>query len=524
MSGQLTGNKKKAPNVAILGFSLESNRQAPISDRKAFEENAYLNSTDIKKEISGDMAGLPVTVQGFFSRMNAIGRWKPIPILLAEAPPGGPVENSFFVDMLNDMRTCLIAETEIDAIYISEHGAGLTTEDDDADGAVFEMARAAVGPNIPIVATLDLHGHVTSKMLCSADAMVAFRTNPHVDQFERGSEAADIISSMLNGMKMTSSLVKVPMISPAVSLLTNSGPYADLIKYGQTLLRDEIINISILAGFAPADAWTNGMSILVLTKGSDKQSKKLAIDTANHLAERAWADRHRYLTNLINSKKMIALCKSVSENPNKRGIIIADVADNPGGGGRGNTIFALKALLEANIQHATVGMIVDPALAKEAHQIGEGKSFSAIFNRDDTTKFSEKWQVHASVLKLTKGNCVGRRGLYKGRRMDLGLCALLSIKGVEVLISTARHQLADPIFLERMGINISKLRVLVVKSRGHFRAGFNEYHSPSDIFEVDFPGLTTPIIENLSLRNVKRPIFPLDPDMEWRPPAADKIC
>ena len=523
MSENLTANNQKAPNVAILGFSLESNRQAPISDRKAFEENTYLNSSEIKKELSGDMAGLPVTVQGFCSRMDAIGHWTPIPILLAEAPPGGPAENSFFIDMLNNMRECLISEPSIDAVYISEHGAGLTTEDDDADGAVFEMVRTTVGPNIPIVATLDLHGHVTSKMLCSADVMVAYRTNPHVDQSERGSEAANIVTSMVNGMEVTSTLVKVPMISPAVSLLTSSGPYADLIKYGQTLLRDEIINISILAGFAPADAWTNGMSVLVTTKGSDKLSKNLATDTANHLAGRAWSDRRRYITNLINPQKMIELCKSVSENPDKSGIIIADVADNPGGGGRGSTVFALKALLEANIEHATVGMIVDPALAKEAHQIGEGTSFCAIFNRDDTTEFSEKWQAQATVLKLTEGNCVGRRGLYKGRRLDLGLCAVLSISGIKVVISTARHQLADPIFLERMGIDISLLRVLVVKSRGHFRAGFDEYHSPSNIFEVDFPGLTTPIIENLSLKNVRRPIFPLDADMEWEVPVSD-VC
>lgn len=515
MDENLSTNIQKIPNIAILGFSLESNRQAPISDRNAFVENLYLNSCDIKRELDGDRAGLPVTVQGFCSRMDTIGHWTPIPILIAEAPPGGPVENSFFLSMLRDMREGLLSEASIDAVYISEHGAGLTTEDDDADGAVFEMVRTAVGPNIPIVATLDLHGHVTSKMLSSTDVMVSFKTNPHVDQFERGFEAANIINSMLNGMQVSSALVKVPMISPAVSLLTANGPYADLIDYGQTLLNDNIINISILAGFAPADASTNGMSVLVTTKGSGKQSKILAQDTANHIAKRAWVERHRYKANLIKPQKMIELCKAVSENPNKPSIIIADVADNPGGGGRGNTAFALRALLKAKIKHAAVGMIIDPALAKEAHEIGEGKSFCAIFNRDEATKFSDKWQAQATILKLIKGSCVGRRGLYKGRRLDLGLCALLSVDGVKVVISTARHQLADPIFLERLGIGISSLRILVVKSRGHFRAGFDETHTPSEIFEVDFPGLTSPLIEKLHLKNVKRPIFPLDGDMEW---------
>ena len=509
---------KKVPNVAILGFSLESNRQAPVSDFSAFEENLYINASEIKKELSGDMAGLPITVQGFCARMDAIGSWKPVPILIAEAPPGGPAENSFFVGMLQEMRDGLLSEGPVDAVYISEHGAGLTTEDDDADGTVFEMVRTAVGPDVPIVATLDLHGHVTPKMLSNVDVMVAFKTNPHVDQFERGCEAANIINSRLNGMQISSALVKVPMISPAVSLLTANGPYADLIEYGQTLLNEKYVNISILAGFAPADASTNGMSVVVTTKGSNKQSKLLAQDTANHIAKRAWADRHSYKTNLIDPQKMIALCKEVSENPSKPGIIIADVADNPGGGGRGNTAFALKALIDAEIEHIAVGMIVDPELAKEAHNIGEGQSFQAIFNRSETTKFSDTWQTQATVLKLIKGSCVGRRGIYKGRRMDLGLCALLAINGVRVIISTARHQLADPIFIERFGINIRSLRILVVKSRGHFRAGFDETHAPSEIYEVDFPGLTSPVIEKLDLKNVKRPIFPLDSDMEWDVP------
>ena len=520
MDEYLASNKKKIPRVAILGFSLESNRQAPVSDSKAFIDNAYLDADDIKKELEGDLAGLPATLRGFCSQMDAIGHWTPVPILLAEAPPGGPADHKFFLEMLSTMRESLLITSSIDAVYISEHGAGLTTEDDDADGAVFEMVRSAVGPNIPIVATLDLHGHVTSKMQSSADVMVAYRTNPHVDQFERGFEAATIMISMLNGMRVSSALVKVPMVSPAVSLLTKKGPYADLIEYGQTLLHEGIVNISILAGFAPADASTNGMSILVTTKDSNTVSKILAEETADHLAEKAWSDRHRYTTNLIKPDRMIELCKLVSEDPNKRGIIIADVADNPGGGGRGNTIFALKALLKAKVKNATVGMIVDPALARESHQLGEGAKFYARFNRDDKTKFSDKFQANATVVKLIKGNCVGRRGLYEGRRLDLGLCALLSINGIKVVISTARHQLADPTFLERMGIEISALRILVVKSRGHFRAGFDEYHTPSEIFEVDFPGLTTPIIHNLCLKNVKRPIFPLDPDMEWHVPDA----
>lgn len=508
----------KIPHIAILGFSLESNRSAPVSDRQAFLKSHYLGAEAMRRELTGDRAGLPGTVQGFCAEMDRTGDWKPVPILLAEAPPGGPAEHGFFMEMLEDMRDGLSAAEAIDGVYISEHGAGLSTEEDDADGAVFAMVREVVGPNVPIIATLDLHGHVTPRMQRSVDVMVAYLTNPHVDQEERGCEAARIMSAMLSGMRTSSTLVKVPMISPAVSLLTAYGPFADLVNYGQTLVQPPIINVSILPGFAPANASTNGMSIIVTANRDEPNGTEVAKIVARQLADRAWADRHRYETRLTGLDDAIKLSRAVTEDPTRPAIILADVADNPGGGGRGNTMYILQRLHEEGIRNATVGMIIDPALASEAHELGIGARFRARFNRDETTKFSEPFEADAKVERLLDGDCVGRRGLFEGRRINLGLCALISLDGIQVVIASARQQLAEPVFLERLGLDIAQLRVLVVKSRGHFRAGFDEHHTPEQIIEVDVPGLTTPILSKLGLDRVPRPIFPLDPDMDWRSP------
>jgi len=513
-----TGSNTTGPNIAILGFALESNRNAPVSDRQSFMESYYLDAEAISRELAGDRAGLPGTVQGFCAAMDKIGNWTPVPIQLAEAPPGGPAEHEFFLDMLASMRAGLSAAGAIDGVYISEHGAGLSTEEDDADGAVFAMVREVVGPNVPVIATLDLHGHVTPRMQRSVDAMVAYLTNPHVDQEQRGREAAQILSAMLAGMRTNSTLIKVPMISPAVSLLTAHGPYADLINFGQTFVKPPVINVSILAGFAPANASTNGMSIVVTSDASQPNSAEITSKVARQLAEKAWADRHRYKTKLTSLDEAVDLAKAVNDDPNKPAIILADVADNPGGGGRGNTMYILQRLYEEAIKDATVGMIIDPALAIDAHERGVGARFRAKFNREETTRFSQPFEADARVEQLAKGDCIGRRGLFEGRRVNLGLCALLSLGGLQVAVATARQQLAEPVFLERLGLNIAQLRILVVKSRGHFRAGFNEYHKPEHIYEVDVPGLTTPILDRLGLDRVPRPIFPLDPDMDWQPP------
>ena len=179
----------------------------------------------------------------------------------------------------------------------------------------------------------------------------------------------------------------------------------------------------------------------------------------------------------------------------------------------------LKRLHEADAQGVVIGMMIDPPLAAEAHRVGEGAVFTAKFNREDENPFSEPYSADVSVECLASGPFVGRRGIYAGRRVNLGLCALLSLDGLKVVVASHRQQCADPVFLERMGIDVSKARTLVIKSRGHFRAGFDEFFPPEQIFEVDVPGLTTPVLTRLGLNRVPRPIYPLDPEMEWSPPA-----
>ncbi|MFK7891156.1 MAG: M81 family metallopeptidase [Granulosicoccus sp.] len=503
--------------IAILGFSLEANRNAPVSDKKSFQQTLYLQGATFEAELAGDRVSLPGTVRGFCATLDQSISWIAVPIVLAEAPPGGPVEQTFFEQLLAQMRQGLEQATKhpdgLDGVYISEHGAGLAEHTDDADGEVFSMVRDVVGTNVPIIATLDLHGHVTTRMNESTDVMVAYLTNPHVDQFERGTEAAHIMMQMHLGMRPRSVLVRVPMVCPAVSLLTANGPFAELVAYGQSRLDDNVVNVSILPGFAPADASTNAMSIVVTTRGDSALAQELANDIAN----RAWADRKRYVANLTPLQEAIIQAATVVDSPDQRPLLLADVADNPGAGGRGNTVYILRELLRRQVHNVVIGMMYDEALAAQAHTQNIGDSFHAHFNRDETTRFSESLNVDVEVEALADGTCIGRRGIYADRRVDLGPCALLRVAGIRIAVVSRRHQCADPVFLERMGIDLKLVRILVIKSRGHFRAGFDEYFSDDQIVEVDAPGLTTPVIPNLNLVRVARPIYPLDPDMNWAP-------
>ena len=164
-------------------------------------------------------------------------------------------------------------------------------------------------------------------------------------------------------------------------------------------------------------------------------------------------------------------------------------------------------------------MFFDPRLAAAAHEWGKGEAFMATFNSAAETEFSKRFQAAVKVLALSDGKCVGRRGLWAGRAISLGKSALLDVGGfVKIVVCSVRKQCADPVFFEMFGLDVASARTVVVKSRGHFRAGFDEFFKPDQVIEVDAPGLTSPVLSRFDFKNLPRPVFPLDQDAAWDGP------
>jgi len=501
--------------VALLGLMLESNSFAPVTTEEDYLSRVYLAGDEILEDLSSSDPALPTEIRGFVKTMNARCDWAPVPILVGLVEAGGPLEHDFFQTAYEEMRRRLEAAIPLDAVYISNHGAMITTENRDPDGAIFSLVRSIVGPDVPVVATLDLHGNVSEQMVEAADVIVAYRTNPHVDMLERGMETACILLELFAGMKPEVAFLRLPVTPPTVTLLTEQGPYADLINYGQSLVSDDIVNVSILGGFAYSDTPKNGLAIIVTGRSANGAARAVA----EKIAQRAWSEHLRYTPHLTSLDEAVRRVIEVGNDENLAPVILADVADNPGGGGNGNTMWILEALHKAGATGVIVGVINDPALAAEATELGEGAKFTAVFNRVEPDQFSRRFETEATVVRLRDGDCVGRRGFYAGRRMNLGPTALLDLGGIQVVVISIRTQCADPIFLEMMGLDIAAARAVVVKSRGHFRAGFNEFFGPEQVIEVDAPGLTSPILSRFEFKNLPRPVFPVDDEVEWALPA-----
>jgi microcystin degradation protein MlrC len=457
---------------------------------------------------------------GFVTAMDAVGPWIPVPILLATAEPNGPVEHSFFSEMLAEMRRGLEAAGQLDGVYICAHGAALTTAEDDPDGVLFAMVREIVGPDTPVVATLDLHANVSERMVAALDVFIGYRTNPHLDMRERGVEAAAALREMIGGVRPKRAFLRLPIVPPTVTMLTAAGPYAELIDYGQARLAAdparEIMNVSVMGGFAFADTAKNGLAIIVTARSSAAAARELALD----IAAEAWARRERFVPQLTSLDDAIALAIAAGSDAAHPPRAFADVADNPGGGGRGNTVFLLEAFRKAGVKGALLGVFHDPALAAEAHGLGVGASFTARFNRAGGDEFSKPFAATVTVRALSDGVCRGRRGIFAGRNIRLGKSCALDLGGITVIVISLRTQCADPVFFEMFGLDIAKARSVIVKSRGHFRGGFDEFFRHEQIVEVDLPGLTSPMLNRFAWTRLPRPVVPLDREVTWRPNCA----
>ena len=510
------------PRVAIAGFFLECNRWAPVTTQAMFAQSIDLAGEELGAELRSPAPRLLPDAIGFAAAMDRTGPWQAVPIRCAGAQPGGPVEQGYFDALVADIEARLRTQAPVDAVFISSHGAALSTAGEDPDGVLFARIRAVVGPDVPVVAVLDLHTNVSQAMVDALSGFVAYRTNPHADLRERGEEAALLLRRFLQDGAGCVALSKLPLVAPATSQLITPGTvYAQLIEEAQREVQGEVLNVSLCGGFALADSVKCGFSVVVTTR---RGARAQALQVSRRLAQRVWDERRRFVSTLTPLPQAVALALQAGQGLGPP-LMLADVADNPGAGGGGNTVDLLRALLEAGAQGVLLGVFTDGALAREAHARGPGARFEAVFNRDaedHPPAASSKpspgvacLRRAAQVLALSDGRFLGRRGLVAGTRRDMGPSALLDLGGVRVAVISHRQQLLDPAQLDVLGVDLATVRTLVVKSRGHFRAAFEGFAPPERIVEVDAPGLTTPNLRTLPWRHLPRPMFPIDEDAVW---------
>ncbi|MBI2481727.1 MAG: M81 family metallopeptidase [Planctomycetia bacterium] len=426
-----------------------------------------------------------------------------LPLLCARAQPSGVVEQKSFETMLNWFLERLERALPVDGVLLDLHGAMVTEEHEDAEGAFVEAVRDLVGAKLPIVMTLDLHANITAKMAELSDVIIGFDTYPHVDMQDRGREAAELLARMIRGeVAPVQEFRQLPLLTMPPMQCTLREPMQSLMQRVHRLEEEPgILTATVAMGFPFADIHDAGVSVLVTTN----DDRNLAQRKADELASWLWELRDDLQPQLTSIEDVI---RFVEEHPTDGLTIFADGSDNPGGGAPCDGTVALQAMIDASFTGGVVGVLFDPETAAQAHQAGVGSTIPVRLGGKTDDRHGAPVVGEAYVRALCDGEFVYQGPMMRGVVDHLGPTATLIIGGVEVVVSSYRRQCLDAEMLRIAGIEPSHRRLIVVKSAVHFRADFGPL--AAHIFDADTPGIHRPDFSMINYQHLRRPVYPLD--------------
>jgi len=474
--------------IAIGGFQHETNTFAPApADYAAFEAGGGWPGVQYGAAIFAAVEGANIPAAGAIAALRASGH-ELVGTAWAAASPSAQVTADAFERIADGLTKNLQKAGPLDGVYLDLHGAMVAERFDDGEGEILRRVRAAVGPRVPIAASLDLHANVTRAMVAQADALVAYRTYPHVDMAETGARAARLLDQMLrSGGRVAGAfhtldyLTGIPsqcsFIEPCKSL------YAEL-----TRLEERGVVLSFTPGFPMADFAECGMA--VLGYGFHEKQVVAAVERLRGAVADAEKD---FVLELHEAPEAVRRARRRGE-PGAP-VVLADTQDNPGAGGNGDTTGLLRALVEQKAQDAVFGMLIDAASASRAHEAGQGATLDFSLGGLSNVKGDAPFAAAFTVERLGDGRFTCTGPMFKGFRMTLGPMALLRSRaapGVRVVLASRKCQAADQEMFRHLGVEPRKSRILALKSSVHFRADFEPMAKEVLVVKSPGPALADP--------------------------------
>jgi microcystin degradation protein MlrC len=481
----------------VAMVSHETNTFSPVrTDRRQFEARDLRYGGEILEAYRGTGTCLGGMIDAGGARGVTL-----VPSLAASASPAGPVAKEFYGEMRDRLLADLRQAGPLDGVLLDLHGAMVVEGLDDGEGDLLQAVRATVG-DVPIAVTLDFHANVTRAMTEAATLLHGYKTYPHVDMEARGREAAARLAEVAAGrIRPTVAYRQPPMLPPIAGQLTTRGPMRRLYDLADAMeARPGVLSISVFAGFPLADIRDAGLSIYVATDGD----QALADALADELAAAAWTLRREFLHRALPVADAVARALALDGRP----VVLADIADNTGGGAAGDTTEILRELLRVGARPATVACLWDPAAVGACLQAGVGASLTLSVGGKVDPSHGPPLTVGGRVRTLSDGQFVHKGPMLRGVQGRLGPTAVLDVNDVKLILISHRWQTLDPEMIRFVGIDPLAEKILVVKSSIHYRAAFEPIARA--ILEVDAPGLSSSNLTRFAFTRVRRPIFPLD--------------
>jgi len=481
--------------ILVGGIYHESNSFSHLpTDLELFRQVLLLEGNEVIEKLRGTTSEMA----GFIEGGERFG-FELVPTLWAWGVSTGPVRQSTLDYLLELVREKIAKEAGIGGILFALHGALVGETVLDGDGAILAALRDLVGKEIPIVVTVDLHANISAQMVAHADAIVGYDTYPHVDQVERGLEAAELIVRTLRGeIKPVMALEKPPMILVPQMQFTSAYPMSDLIEMAHQYER-EVLSVTVSGGFAYSDVPEIGLSILVIT---DNQPE-LARQRAKEIAQRAWELREDFLPKLPSVREAVSRAIESERWP----VILADAGDNIGAGTPGDGTFILRELVAQKAQGAVV-ILADAQAVAQALEAGVGQEVTLDVGGKSDSYHGEPIRLTGRVKLISDGIFVNRGHMRDGITENMGRTVVLESDGIKLVLTEIKMPPWNLEQLRSIGITPERVKIIVLKSAVAFRAAYEPI--AQEIIEVNSPGLSSLDLSQFHYKNIRRPIFPLD--------------
>ena len=474
------------------GLGTETNSFSPLpTAMRGFEEYLRLPAGTTLTEPQ-EATGAPWAAQQYVARHGGTLISGPI----SYAMPAGPTVRRVYEALRDELLAALQAALPVDIVAYSLHGAMVAEGYDDCEGDLLTRTRAIVGPDVAVGALLDLHCHISAQMIENADALVLFKEYPHIDFVERGAELIEIlVRTARREIRPHMAVHDCRMID---LFHTTREPMRGFVADMQAREnRDGVLSLSAAHGFPWGDTADMGTKMLAITDGPPELGARIAAE----FGERMFAMRGR----AQKPPMTVAAALEQASQANATPIVIADTADNAGGGAPSDSTFLLQAVLERELQDVALGPLWDPVAAAVAMDAGEGATLDLRIGGKMGRASGQPLDLRVTVT----GICRNATQSYGISHEPLGDCVAVRANGVDIVLNTLRTQAFGPELFENVGIDPRSRRIVVVKSTQHFHAGYGPF--AADVLYVGGPGSLERDLSRLPYRKIVRPKWPFDP-------------
>lgn len=410
--------------------------------------------------------------------------------LCAFAEPSGPTLKAVYEAMREEILADLRQALPVDAVLLVLHGAMVADGYDDCEGDLLEQVRAIVGPGVPIGAELDLHCHFTECMRQHADLLLAYKEYPHTDLVERCRELYELLLRTARGeVRPRTAVFDCRMVG---LWHTTPEPMRGFVQRMQALEgKNGVLSVSLGHGFPWGDVPESGAKLWVITDGDAQQAWALA----QFLGQEFWSLREATRVPTLTIDEALDAALQADAGP----VVLADVADNAGGGAPGDSTFILCRMLERGIGRAASGVYFDPGAVQVCSEAGVGASLALRIGGKQGPASGDPLDLQVTVRGIEYEHSQAMFGM----RAPLGTAAWVEVidssaGDLHLILVSLRSQVFSPDAFTGLGLDALGKRIVVLKSTQHFHAAFAPL--ASQVLYVSTPGAITPNFAAIAYR------------------------